>query len=112
MRRLVALRIKASANKILAIDWDARSIRMVLVRIRRDGMEVVKAASMPVPADVAVDDAAAMGKFLRRCLDQTGIGGKSAAVGIPREKVVLNTLSVPPTPDDDLPALVQFQITK
>jgi len=100
------------SKKLLAIDWDARNLRLVLVRPRGEGLELLKAVSIPVPVDVKLDDPEATGAFLREAMRQARISVKLAVMSIPRDQVVLNTLSLPPTPPDEMPALVQFQIVK
>ncbi len=99
-------------KKLLAIDWDKKSLRMAVVRGRGDGIELLKAVSVPVPAEVVLDDAESFGSFLREAMKQSRIGAKQAVMSIPREQVVLNTLNLPPTPLDEMAALVQFQIVK
>jgi type IV pilus assembly protein PilM len=100
------------SKKLLAIDWDARNLRLVLVRPRGEGLELVKAVSIPVPAEVKLDDPEATGAFLREAMRQARISVKSAVMSIPRDQVVLNTLGLPPTPVEEMSALVQFQIVK
>jgi len=99
-------------KKLLAIDWDKKSLRMAVVRNRGDGIELLKAVSVPVPAEVSLDDAESFGAFLREAMKQSRVGAKQAVLSIPREQVVLNTLSLPPTPPGEMAALVQFQIVK
>ncbi len=103
---------RLGGRRQLAIDWDAQSLRIVQFRSRAGRIDIVKAVSVPIPADVRLDDAESLGAFLRQALDQARIRDRRAALAIPREKVVLNTLSVPPSPLDELPAVVQFQIQK
>ncbi len=100
------------SKKLLAVDWDSRNLRLVLVRPRSEGLEVVKAVSIPVPADVKMDDPEVMGAFLREGMHRARLAAKSAVMSIPRDQVVLNTLNLPPTPAEEMPALVQFQIVK
>lgn len=99
-------------TKHLTLDWDARTIRVVAARTRGPAVEILKAASIPIPPDFRAAEAPAFGRFLRDVLDQAGISFRHAVIAVPRDKVVLNTLSLPPTSDDDLPALVQFQMAK
>ncbi len=108
----MALRIGRTTNRVLALDWDARNVRAVVVRQRGDDVEVVKAASIPVDADVSLADPESFGRYLSRALDRAGITVRQAAITVPRDRVVLNTLKVPPTPDDELPAVVQYQMIK
>lgn len=104
--------IAKTAARELALDWDSRTIRAVMVRMRGDTVQVVRAAAIAVPADAAGQDAAAFGAFMRQALDRAGMTVRQAVICIPRDRVVLNTLNVPPTSDDELPSLVQFQIVK
>lgn len=100
------------SKKLVAIDWDARNLRLVLVRPRAEGVDLLKAVSIPIPPDVKLDDAEGMGAFLREAMRQARISEKRALMSIPRDQVVLNALSLPPTPPEELPAVVQFQIVK
>lgn len=100
------------SKKLLAIDWDKKSLRMAVVRHRGDGIELLKAVSVPVPSEVVLDDAESFGAFLREAMRQSRLGVKQAALCIPRAQVVLNTLNLPPTPIEEMAALVQFQIVK
>ncbi|MFH1417750.1 MAG: pilus assembly protein PilM [Planctomycetota bacterium] len=99
-------------KKLLAIDWDAKSLRLVLTRPRVDGVDLLKAVSIPVPSDVRMDDAESLGAFVREAIRQSRVSAKRVLMSIPRDQVVLNTLSLPPTPEGELPAIVQFQIVK
>jgi type IV pilus assembly protein PilM len=101
-----------SSKKLLAIDWDRRSLRLVLVRPRADGVDLLKAVSVPIPPEVVMDDAESLGAVLRQTIHRTKVGAKRAVLSIPRDQVVLNTLNLPAGPANDLPAIVQFQIAK
>jgi type IV pilus assembly protein PilM len=106
------MQIGLSSKKLLAIDWDARNLRLVLVRRRVDGVDLLKAVSIPVPPDVKMDDVEALGAFLREAMRQAKVGVKQAVMSVPRDQVVLNTLNLPPTPPEEMAAIVQFQIVK
>ncbi len=100
------------SQKLLAVDWDARDLRVAQLRQRAHGIDLVKAVSVPVPQGVALNDAEAFGDFLREAMRQAGLSAKQALFCVPRDQVVLNTLHLPPTPAEELPSLVQFQIVK
>jgi type IV pilus assembly protein PilM len=104
--------IGLSSKKLLAIDWDRDSLRLVLVRARADGIDLLKAVSVPIPSGVAVDDAESLGAFVREAIRQGRIGARRALLNIPRDQVVLNTLNVPASQPEELPSIVQFQIVK
>ncbi|MBX3394179.1 MAG: pilus assembly protein PilM [Phycisphaerae bacterium] len=101
-----------TGKKLLAVDWDARDLRMAMVRVRGDRLDLVKAVSVPIPPDLAVDNAELLGAFIREAMKQSGLSAKHALMSIPRNQVVLNRLDLPPMPADDLPASIQFQIVK
>ncbi|MCK6455337.1 MAG: pilus assembly protein PilM [Phycisphaerae bacterium] len=96
----------------MAIDWDAQSLRVLHFRARNGRVEILKALSIPLPAGLRLDDAESLGAFLRQALAQAGIRDRRAVIDIPRDQVVLNTLTVPPSTLDELPALVHFQVVK
>jgi Tfp pilus assembly PilM family ATPase len=104
--------IKMVNKKVLAIDWDAKNLRLVLVRPRTDGIDLIKALSIPVPPEVKMDDAESLGAFIREAVRQSKVGAKIAIMSVSRDQVVLNTLELPPTTVEEAPALVQFQIAK
>ena len=54
----------SSRGRRLALDWDARTVRAVMVRARGESIEVLRAATIPVPPDLSAQDAAAFGRFL------------------------------------------------
>ncbi len=104
--------IKMVNKKVLAIDWDAKNLRLVLVRPRTDGIDLIKALSIPVPPEVQMGDAESLGAFIREAIRQSKVGAKIAIMSVSRDQVVLNTLELPPTTAEEAPALVQFQIAK
>ncbi len=85
---------------------------MAMVRPRADRVELLKAVSVPFPPDLAMDNAEMVGAFIREAMRQSGLGAKHAVMAVPRDQVFVNTLTLPPTPADDLPALIQFQVVK
>ncbi len=104
--------VRLGNKRLLAIDWDKKDLRLALVRTKREGIELLKAVSVSIPPEVVVDDAESLGSFLREAIRQSNMSVKSALMTVPREHVVLNTLNLPPTPEDEMPALVQFQVVK
>lgn len=100
------------SKKLLAIDWDKRNLRMALVRIRADDIELLKAVSVPIPDEVARDDPESLGAFIREAMRQSRLSVKSVILNIPREHVVLNTMELPPTPEEEMASVVHFQIVK
>lgn len=101
-----------SSKKILAVEWDSRSIRMVLARPKTEGVELLKAVSAPIPSNVSAEDAASLGAFIKQSISSARIGVGRAILCIPRDQVVLNTINLPPTPAEEMASLVQFQVSK
>lgn len=99
-------------KQLLALDWNRRELRIVVVRPRSDGVDLLKAVCLPVPEQVRIDDPPAFGGFIRESLKQSKISLKRALLCIPRDQVVLNTLNLPPMPPEEMPAIVQFQVVK
>ncbi len=108
----MAVRLKLAAKKLLAIDWDSRDVRVVMFRPKADGIDLLKAVSIPIQAGVTASEPEAFGAFLRAALAQANMNVKHALLTIPRDRVVLNNLRLPPTPPDELPSMVQLQIGK
>lgn len=106
------MRLGLGNQKMLALDWDRRTLRIVLVRPRADGVDLLKAVAVPIPAEVRTDQPEALGAFIQSALREAGVSARRVLLNVPREQVVLNTLSLPPTPADELPAIVGFQIPK
>ncbi|HKQ49603.1 MAG TPA: pilus assembly protein PilM [Phycisphaerae bacterium] len=104
--------MRFGSKQFLAIEWNRRDLRMVALAPKGTGVELVKAVSVPIPAEVRVEDAAALGAFIRAALRSADLGARRALLSIPRDQVVLNTLNLPPTPPEELAAIVQFQVVK
>lgn len=100
------------SKKFLSIDWDKKHLRMGVVRMRGDDVELLKAVTVPIPPEVRGDDAESFGAFVREAMRQSRIAVKKAIVCISREQVVLNTLNLPPTPAEEMPSIIHFQIAK
>lgn len=101
---------RTSDKRILGLDWDARSVRLMDARLKRNEIQIVRALSAGIPADA--DGAVKVGEFLRELLDREKIRTRSVVIDIPRDQAVLNTLTLPAKSVDDLSQMVQFQIVK
>lgn len=99
-------------RRVLAIDWDRESIRVIHARTGRKGPTRIRAFLVPIPEVVDVEDPESLGQFISRALRQRRIRTQRAIVAIPREKAVLNMLSLPQVPMEEMPSVVHFQITK
>ena len=50
----MALPIGLTSKKLVAIDWDVRDVRAVSFRARADGIDLLKAVSVPLPSSVKI----------------------------------------------------------
>ena len=99
-------------HKILCLDWDKRALRMVVSRDKGGKMQLEDAHSHRIPANVDVDDAKSMGAFIAQMQKRHRWHHKRVIVDVPRERAVISTLTLPPTPLDELAAAVRFQALK
>lgn len=99
-------------RKLLAFDWDDRTLRVVHALVGKRGTTIDRLLSVPIPADVDTSEPEQLGGYIRRVLDQEGIATKRAAVDVPRDQAVLNTLKLPTHAREEVPGMVQIQIAK
>jgi len=99
-------------RKVLCLDWDKRSLRIVVARIGKARISLEDAHSHRLPNTVDADDPEAMGGFIRQMLRRHRLHMRSVVVDVARERAVINRLRLPPTPDGDLAAAVRFQAMK
>jgi len=104
--------MKIGSKKLLALDWDAQSLRMTVVTSRGANVDLHKAVTVPVLPEIELNDAAMFGGFIKESLKRSKLSGKHAIISVPREKVVLNTINLPPAPADELPAMVINQVAR
>ena len=97
------------SRKVLCLDWDKRSLRIVVARAGAGRMALEDAHSHRLPADVDADDPQAMGEFIKQMLRRHRLRYKWVLVDVPRERAVINRLTLPPTPAHEVAAAVRFQ---
>lgn len=98
-------------RKFVALEWDARSVRVVHAGLTRRGPQIHKVFSVSRPADTA-EGGEALGRFLRSTLEAQGVSAAHAVASISRDRVILTTLNLPIANADDLPSMVEIQISK
>jgi type IV pilus assembly protein PilM len=101
-----------NTRKVLCLDWDKRSLRLVVARVGRGRVMLDDAHSKWFPNQVDADDPQALGEFIRSVMRQFNLHHRTAVVDIPRERAVINRLTLPPTPPGEVAAAVQFQALK
>ena len=99
-------------NRLIALDWDTRNLRVVLARVGKKGVKIERLLSARIPPEVDPSDPEQMGAHIRSVLHHERVSTKFAIVDIPRDQVVLNTLHLPAAARDELPGMVQIQIAK
>lgn len=99
-------------KKILALDWDLQTLRLVHAHIGKRGVKIDRILSVAIPPELDVQDPQQMGSHIRRALDQEAISTKHGVVDIPRDQAILKMLSLPNAREEDLPGIVQIQIAK
>ncbi len=98
--------------KVLCLDWDKRSLRLVVARVGGGKTVLEDAHSHRLPNTVDADDPQAMGEYIRQMMRRHRLHHKRALVDVPREKAVIHRLTLPPTPTDEVAAAVRFQAMK
>lgn len=100
------------SRRVLCLDWDKRALRLVVARVGGGGMQLEDAHSHRLPASVDSEDPKSMGEFIQQMLKRHRVGIKRVIVDVPRDKAVLNQLTLAPTPDEELAAAVRFQAVR
>ncbi len=99
-------------KRVVVIDWDAHTLRVVHALPGKRGVKIDRLLTVSMPSDVDPSSAEQMGQHIRRTLDQEDITTKHAIVDIPRDQVILKTLTLPVGQPDELPGMVEIQIAK
>src|SRR5689334_6672000 len=96
--------------RILAIDWDRREVRAVLISAGATGTSVAGAWAASL---TTAEPAGLSGKQIGARLAAVALGqisGKATTlVGVGRDNVQIKLLSLPPAPPEELPDMVRFQ---
>ncbi len=99
-------------KKILAIDWDVRTLRVVHALTNKRGVKIDRILSVGIPSDVDPNSPETMGRHIKRVLEQESISTRVAMVGIPRDQTILKTLALPAIKAEELAGIVEIQIAK
>lgn len=97
---------------ILALDWDHREVRAMAGHMVAGKLRVARMFRQSLPAEVASDEPSAFGPWLGDVVRRNGCGGMRTIVAMPRDQVVIKNLTIPPTPEAEIAALVRFQMQK
>lgn len=99
-------------RRVLCLDWDKRSVRLLVARVGGGRMTLEDAHAHRIPADVNTDDPAALGAVIAAGMAAHRIRRRDVIVDVPRDKSVIARLPLPPTPIAELPDVVRFQAVK
>jgi len=101
-----------TTNRLLAIEWDARTLRVVHAHLTKKGVHIDRLLATAIPSSLELNDPGQLGAHIRRVLDQESIRTKHAVADIPRDQAILKTLTLPVISPNELPGLVAIQIAK
>lgn len=99
-------------KRIVAIDWDDCTLRVVHAHLVKRGVKIDKLLSVVLPQGLDPNSPHHMGLHIKQTLAQAGIAAKHAVVDIPRDQVILKTLTLPIAQPQELPGMVEIQIAK
>ena len=104
--------VRVRHGKIVALDWDARTLRLVHATVSKRGVKIERLLAAAIPQELEHPDPAQMGAHIRRVLDAERIATLHAVVDIPRDQAILKTLQLPSTRVEELPGMVEIQIAR
>jgi len=97
----------------VAIDFDRRQLRLVIFECAGRKVTIRGLHTAPIGTDVDVADAASLGAFLGKVVEQLSLGGSRAIMCVRRSQAVLKSLTLPPAADpSELASMVRFQAGK
>lgn len=107
--------------RLLAIEWDSREARVAVASPRAGGMTVESLFAVPLEAAAGESGEEGpekkfgpvqMGQAIAAALASQRVAPGPALVALGRGSVELQVLTLPPTPDAELPEMVRFQAVR
>jgi len=96
--------------RLLAIEWDNTEARVVVATARGESISIDEAFAIPLPPRGEQDSGDAdRGAVIGAALAARRLGRVQCLAAVGRASIELKQLSLPPSPDDELPDLVRFQ---
>ena len=96
--------------RLLALEWDEREARVAVATVRRGEAVVEQAFTVTLHPERPGQTPADIGGKLGAALSARGISGRlECLVAVGRSSIELRHLSLPPSPEDELPEMVRFQ---
>jgi len=95
-------------SRLLALEWDTREARLIV------GRSVARNLTIDAAFSVALDSSQgdSLREQLAAAVASRGLVRGEWLVAVPRSRVELRVLQVPPVPDDELPDVVRFQAVR
>lgn len=96
--------------RLLALEWDDHEARAVVASVRGESAVIEEAFAVPLPpvGEQGGGDQD-RGKVIGAALSARRVGRAQTLIAVGRANIELKQLSLPPSPDDELPDLVRFQ---
>ncbi len=96
--------------RLVALEWDEREARVAVAASRRGEVVVEQAFTVALHPERPTQSPAEIGAKLGAALNARGISGRvECLIAVGRSSIELRNLSLPPSPDDELPEMVRFQ---
>jgi len=100
---------------MLAIDWDKNYIRLLAFCKERTGAGTVKvlhAVTEQIGPDLALEDAAQFGAFVKELLLKHNIRAAGVVYTVGMDRAFIHQLDIPASPEDQVANLVRFQLAQ
>jgi Tfp pilus assembly PilM family ATPase len=107
--------VRRKITRVLALELDAGALYIAEAVRRGRQAQVTRVATVPLPADGSVDsyDPQASGAWIRTALKKADFRSAPVVVCVPRRKVILKLLSLPPgIQESELVSMVHLQLSK
>ncbi len=97
--------------QLLSLEYNDTEARMVVANPRGDRVVIEQAFSVSLAPEGPGDseESVDVGGRIAAALAARGVGRIDALVAVDRSSIELRQLSLPPSPDDELPEIVRFQ---
>ena len=100
------------SRKVLCLDWDKRTLRIVVARVGGGAVQLEDAHARRIPNHIERDKPEQLGAFIAEVLEKQHIRVKRAIVDVPRDRAFIHRLTLPPTPMNEVAAAVRFQAAR